>query len=228
MEFRPDIRATPAASLAAKPRLQIGQADVIRPSVAADRGLMRAMIIGAVDQKPANARSAHFGKCDFLRAWTVERGHGAIIAPTTTGVKPLELGPPPSGHTMTRETNCESQILPRSRLRPCFTLHGIKCAPSLRAKQRSEGAGTGEGSLLTPGESGMSRQSNEYTKSPFEVFPIGKHNTGLPTLSIGGAGARFGVCANAGDERSTNAKDAFFISTFRSAYYATVLLYAHC
>lgn len=78
------------------------------------------------------------------------------------------------------------------------------------------GAGTGEGSLLTPGESGMSRQSNAYTKSPFEVFPIGKHNTGLPTLSIGGAGARFGVCANAGDERSTNAKDAFFISTSQS------------
>ena len=47
-------------------------------------------------------------------------------------------------------------------------------------------ADPGEGSLLTPGESGMSRQSNEYTKSPFEVFPIGKHNTGLPTLSIGG------------------------------------------
>ena len=82
-----------------------------------------------------------------------------------------------------------------------------------------------EGSLLTPGESGMSRQSNEYTKSPFEVFPIGKHNTGLPTLSIGGAGARLGVCANAGDERSTSAKDDFFISTSRSAYYTTVLPY---
>jgi hypothetical protein len=71
----------------------------------------------------------------------------------------------------------------------------------------------------------MSRQSNEYTKSPFEVFPIGKHNTGLPTLSIGGAGARLGVCANAGDERSTSAKDDFFISTSRSAYYTTVLPY---
>jgi hypothetical protein len=52
-------------------------------------------------------------------------------------------------------------------------------------------------------------ESNEYTKSPFEVFPIGKHNTGLPTLSTGGAGARLGVCANAGDERSTSAKDDF-------------------
>jgi hypothetical protein len=36
----PHIRAAPAASLAGKPRLQIGQADVIRPSVAADRGPM--------------------------------------------------------------------------------------------------------------------------------------------------------------------------------------------
>jgi hypothetical protein len=78
-------------------------------------------------------------------------------------------------------------------------------------------AGSGGGSVLAPAESGMSRQSNAYTKSPFEVFPIGKHNTGLPTLSIAGAGARFGVCANAGDERSTNAKDALFISTSRSA-----------
>jgi hypothetical protein len=44
-------------------------------------------------------------------------------------------------------------------------------------------------------ETGISRQSNEYTKSPFAVFPIGKHFTGSPTLSTGGAGARFGVCA---------------------------------
>jgi hypothetical protein len=37
VEVRPHIRAAPAASLAGKPRLQIGQADIIRPSVAADR-----------------------------------------------------------------------------------------------------------------------------------------------------------------------------------------------
>jgi hypothetical protein len=63
-------------------------------------------------------------------------------------------------------------------------------------------------------ETGMSRQSNEYTNSPFEVFPIGKHFTGSPTLSTGGAGARFGVCcANAGDVISTSARTTFFIQT---------------
>src|ERR1700676_3115947 len=40
-----------------------------------------------------------------------------------------------------------------------------------------------------------------------------------------GGGARFGVCAIAGDERSTSAKAAFFISTSRSAYYIIVLPY---
>src|ERR1700730_16808952 len=43
--------------------------------------------------------------------------------------------------------------------------------------------------------------------------------------STGGAGARFGVCAIAGDERSTSAKAAFFISTSRSAYYIIILPY---
>ena len=60
-------------------------------------------------------------------------------------------------------------------------------------------------------ETGMSLQSNEYTNSPFAVFPIGKHFTGSPTLSAGGAGARFGVCANAGDVISTSARTTSFI-----------------
>ena len=61
-------------------------------------------------------------------------------------------------------------------------------------------------------ETGMSRQSNEYTNSPFVVFPIDKHFTGSPTLSTGGAGARFGVCANAGDVISTSANEAVNVS----------------
>jgi hypothetical protein len=40
MEVRPHIRATPAASLAGKPRLEIRQAHVIGPLIAADRGPM--------------------------------------------------------------------------------------------------------------------------------------------------------------------------------------------
>src|SRR5260370_37136344 len=62
-------------------------------------------------------------------------------------------------------------------------------------------------------ETGMSRQSNEYTNSPFVAFPIGKHFTGSPTLSTGGAGARFGVCANAGGVISTSARTTSFIQT---------------
>jgi len=66
----PHISATPAASLAGKPRLQIGQADIIRPSVAADRSPVRATIIGAVNQKAAHA--GHEG--DFLAG----DGHEAL------------------------------------------------------------------------------------------------------------------------------------------------------
>jgi hypothetical protein len=69
----PDPRATPTASLAGKPRLQIRQAHVIRPSVAADRSPMRAMIVAAIDQQAANAGGAHFGEGDLLRSFAV--GH---------------------------------------------------------------------------------------------------------------------------------------------------------
>ncbi len=40
-EMRPHISAAPAASLAGKPRLKIGQADVIRPLIAATTGTVR-------------------------------------------------------------------------------------------------------------------------------------------------------------------------------------------
>jgi hypothetical protein len=64
----PYVGALRAASLAGKPRLQIGQADGIRKSVAADRGPMGATIVRAVDQKAAHPGGAHFGEGDFLRA----------------------------------------------------------------------------------------------------------------------------------------------------------------
>jgi hypothetical protein len=57
----PDLGAAPAARLAGKSRLKIRQAEVIRPSVAADRGPMRAVIIAAIDQQPTNPGGAHFG-----------------------------------------------------------------------------------------------------------------------------------------------------------------------
>jgi hypothetical protein len=76
---------------------------------------------------------------------------------------------------------------------------------------------------------GISRQSIAYTKSPFEVLPIGRHTTGLATLLAGGAPARFGVCANAGEVNSTNARATFFISISRDKATTTQFCHAaHC
>jgi hypothetical protein len=66
IEIRADIGAAPAAGLANKSRLEIGQADFIRPWVSADRDEMAASVIGAVDQETANASGAHFSQGDLL------------------------------------------------------------------------------------------------------------------------------------------------------------------
>ena len=50
---------------------------LIRPSVAADRGPMAAVIVGAVDQQAANASGANLGEGDLLLAG--EGGHGEAI-----------------------------------------------------------------------------------------------------------------------------------------------------
>ena len=74
VEIRAYIRAAPAASLAGESRLQIGQPDIIGPSIAADRCVVAAMIIGTVDQETANASGAHFCEGDLLAS---RFGHGS-------------------------------------------------------------------------------------------------------------------------------------------------------
>jgi hypothetical protein len=59
-------RAAPAASLAGKPRLQIGQPDVIRPTVRAQGRPVAAVIIRTVNQETAHAGAAHFGEGNLL------------------------------------------------------------------------------------------------------------------------------------------------------------------
>jgi len=54
MEIGPGVRALPA-TLARELGLRIGQSDVVRPPIAADRRPVRAMIVAAIDQQPANA-----------------------------------------------------------------------------------------------------------------------------------------------------------------------------
>jgi hypothetical protein len=68
MEIRADISASLAAGLAGKARLDVGQPNVIRPSVAADRCPMAAFVIRAIDQDAMHAGCAHLGEGDFLRA----------------------------------------------------------------------------------------------------------------------------------------------------------------
>ena len=55
-EIRADVSASPAAAPADEQRLDIGQPNLIRPSVAADRCPMAALVIRAIDQETANAR----------------------------------------------------------------------------------------------------------------------------------------------------------------------------
>jgi hypothetical protein len=74
VEVRPDVSPSLAAGLADEPRLEIGQPDVIRPSISADRDRMTALVIRAVDQDSAHASVAHPSEGDLLRAI----GHGAI------------------------------------------------------------------------------------------------------------------------------------------------------
>jgi hypothetical protein len=55
-----------AAGPADKPRLNIGQPNVIRPKIAADGDRVAAAVVDAIDKQPANAAFGHLGKGDFL------------------------------------------------------------------------------------------------------------------------------------------------------------------
>jgi hypothetical protein len=78
MEIRADISASLAATPADELLLDVGQPNVIRPSVAAHRGPMAAMVVSAIDQKTANTGGAHLSKRDLLAGGF---GHGPMIPP---------------------------------------------------------------------------------------------------------------------------------------------------
>jgi hypothetical protein len=77
--MRPDVGAPLAASLTGKPRLNIRQPDVIRPSIRAQRRPMTAVKVRAINQEPANAHLAHLSEGDLLAG---RFGHAAIEART--------------------------------------------------------------------------------------------------------------------------------------------------
>ena len=70
-----DIGSSLATNLACEKRLEIGQPDVIRPSVAADRCPMTALVIRAIDQETANVSGAHLGEGDLLLAAGLGKAH---------------------------------------------------------------------------------------------------------------------------------------------------------
>jgi len=90
MEVRANISALPTARSAGKPVLQIGQPEIIRPSITAYRGPMGAPKIRAIDQQAANTCRAHLGEGDFLAARLL---HGPMMMPLIEPrVKPLDIG----------------------------------------------------------------------------------------------------------------------------------------
>jgi hypothetical protein len=90
MEVRPDVGASLAACLASEQGFEIGEPDVIRPSVAADRDRVAAMEVGAIDQDAAHSGLPHLGEGDLLRA-AGERIHAPIVARNRNSGKPLDL-----------------------------------------------------------------------------------------------------------------------------------------
>jgi hypothetical protein len=66
LEQRPDVGIPMAANLTRKPRLKVGQANVIAPAAGVDHDGMRALVIGAIDDEPGRARLAHLCQGDLL------------------------------------------------------------------------------------------------------------------------------------------------------------------
>lgn len=101
MKVRPDVSASLAAGLANEACLEIGNPDVIRPSVRAERNRMAALMIRVIDQDAAHASRTHFAESDLPRGAARRHGGGrerwrpvrsisgsAIFAATWTIVEP--------------------------------------------------------------------------------------------------------------------------------------------
>ena len=69
MEVRPDVGASLAAGFADEAGLDIGQPDLIRPSVGAGRDRVATMEIRAVNEDAAHAGRAQLSEGDFLRSF---------------------------------------------------------------------------------------------------------------------------------------------------------------
>ena len=68
MKIPPDICAALAAGFADEPMLDVGQPDMIGPTVGAYRNRVAAFVVSAIDQQSVDAGCAQFAEGDLLRA----------------------------------------------------------------------------------------------------------------------------------------------------------------
>ena len=62
----PDVGSALAAFLADEPFFDVGEPDIVRPRIGADRDVVAALVIAAIDQDAANAGFAHLAEGDPL------------------------------------------------------------------------------------------------------------------------------------------------------------------
>jgi hypothetical protein len=64
----PDVSSALAAFFADEPIFDVGEPDIVRPLVGADRDGVAALVIRAINQDTANAGFSHLAEGDLLRA----------------------------------------------------------------------------------------------------------------------------------------------------------------
>lgn len=89
-EIRPDFSPAIAASSANEPRLDIRQANIVRPAIGVEGNMMAAM---AVDQDPAHAHLAHLTEHDLHRPTVGVRRRVAACRAKHTAIKAASYVP---------------------------------------------------------------------------------------------------------------------------------------
>jgi hypothetical protein len=73
----PDVGSTLAAFLADEPIFDVGEPDIVRPLIGADRDVVAALVIRAINQDTADAGFSHLAEGDLLR--TLERRDSGFL-----------------------------------------------------------------------------------------------------------------------------------------------------
>jgi hypothetical protein len=149
-KFGADVGTSLAAGLADEPGFQIGQPDIIRPSVAADRGPMAALVIRAIDQSGGPRTPAARISAKVIFCWAMAHQSAGRVGWQIV----LRLGPPRVGlpcaicpndlhagaHNDGEQAEISKNYLPRlKRLFRCINLSGdyVECAACWNNKRHA-------------------------------------------------------------------------------------------